>query len=58
MNSLLASLFAPDSPLLIAEGIIECPQPDCGAPCNDNDVFDDGRCRYCGDIIELPKVKL
>lgn len=31
----------------VAPGIVECPDPECGAPCNRSDVSDDGVCRYC-----------
>jgi hypothetical protein len=55
----VATLFAKGSPLLVpgCDDIIECPAADCGAPCNPSDIFDDGTCRYCGEVIKLPEVK-
>lgn len=54
MSEYVDRLFLAGSPLLVCDGIIECPAADCGAPCCPSDVFDNGMCRYCGDIIKLP----
>ena len=54
MTAYVDSLFAEGSPLLVSEGVIECPTLDCGAPCNKSDLGDDGECRYCGVRIKHP----
>lgn len=51
--SVIDYLFRPGSPLLVAgvDDVIECPYPDCGAPCGKGDVSAMGFCRYCGGNI-------
>ena len=34
--------------------MVECTNPDCGAPLANSDVTRAGRCRYCGEMAAAP----
>lgn len=50
----ILDIFAPSSGLGVGPefpDLVECPFPDCGAPCKRSDISDEGACRYCGGYI-------
>lgn len=54
MSPLLDFIFSPLSGLIPDEDFadcVECPFPDCGAPCSRSDISREGVCRYCGGYI-------